>query len=576
MNDQSKKRMKIFALGFAAGLLIFFSIYGFSVVNVQNDSFLINGYIEKDIAQHYRGWVLFRNSPWQFPLGVGQNLAYPYGTAVSYTDSIPLLAIFFKIFRSILPQTFQYFGIFIMLCFGLQGGFGALLVSLFTESRVFTTLSAGAFCLMPVLIERRFRHCGLTAQFLILRCLYFYFKNKGKTDFKAVLPFFVINRLSITIHPYFLPFTFGIMFAFCLENFFMTKEKLKAVLYIISSMALTVFVGWIIGAFYIKGEMAAYGYGVFSFNLNSFYNPTSKGFSNWSKFIGVRPFNNVYQIEGFGYLGLGFIALIPVACIAYLLTYKTSVFKKIWEFIKNNFGIIFSTAALFIFAIGNNITFGGLNIFHIPFPQPLIDNFFCIFRANGRFAWLLLYLILLFILYGISLIKFKHLPEIALAFMLVLQTWDISGALISKHAYFTGKEGDLQGQVVSNNMKNKFWDDLIENYDVFFNYAGAYYIDLPVKVGKAGKAVNGDFTARIDREKYAETQSAVRKSFSDGTADEKSVMLTDDNPAESGIITKTSPYSVYKVDGVYVTCQSIFTAKDLTSYTDENFEIIKE
>ena len=205
MNNQSKKRMKIFALGFAAGLLIFFAIYGFSVVNVQNDSFLINGYIEKDIAQHYRGWVLFRNSPWQFPLGVGQNLAYPYGTAVSYTDSIPLFAIFFKIFRSILPQTFQYFGIFVMLCFGLQGGFGALLVSLFTESRIFTTLSAGAFCLMPALIERRFRHCGLTAQFLILRCLYFYFKNKGKTDFKALLPFFVINRLSITIHPYFCP-----------------------------------------------------------------------------------------------------------------------------------------------------------------------------------------------------------------------------------------------------------------------------------------------------------------------------------------------------------------------------------
>lgn len=36
MNNQSKKRMKIFALGFAAGLLIFFAIYGFSVVNVQN------------------------------------------------------------------------------------------------------------------------------------------------------------------------------------------------------------------------------------------------------------------------------------------------------------------------------------------------------------------------------------------------------------------------------------------------------------------------------------------------------------------------------------------------------------
>lgn len=576
MKNKNKQKRIIFALGFAVGLLIFFSIYGFGVVNVQNDSFLINGYIEKDIAQHYRGWTLFRNSPWQFPLGVGQNLAYPYGTAVSYTDSIPLFAIFFKIFRSILPQTFQYFGIFVMLCFGLQGGFAALLVGLFTESRIFTTLSAGAFCLMPAFVERRFRHCGLTAQFLILRALYFYFKNKGKTDFKAVLPFFVINRLSITIHPYFMPFTFGIMFAFCLENFFLTKEKLKPVLYIISSMAVTVFVGWIIGAFYIKGDMSAYGYGVFSFNLNSFYNPTSKGFSNWSKFIGVRPFNNVYQIEGFGYLGFGFLAFIPIACIIYLFTYKATVFKKIWEFIKNNFGIIFSTVALFIFATGDNITFGGLKIFHIPFPQSLIDGVFGIFRANGRFAWLLLYLILLFILYGLSLIKFKHLPEIAVALMLVLQVFDISDALISKHAYFTGKEGDLQGQVVSNNIKNKFWDDLTENYDVFYNYAGTYYIDLPVKVGKAGKAVNGEFTARIDREKFEENKLIVINAFSDGTADEKTVLLTDDNPIESGIITRDNPYSVYKVDGVYVTCKSVFSKENLSSYTDGDFEIINE
>ena len=100
--NKSDKKTAFFA-GATIGLIIFRRIYGFGCVNVTNDAFLINGYLEKDIAQHYAGWMLFRNSDWTFPLGVGKNIAYPYGTAVSYTDSIPIFAVFFKIFRNCLP-----------------------------------------------------------------------------------------------------------------------------------------------------------------------------------------------------------------------------------------------------------------------------------------------------------------------------------------------------------------------------------------------------------------------------------------------------------------------------------------
>ena len=123
----------LFISGALLGLIFFLAIYGISPVIFTEDSFIINGYIEKDISQHYSGWMLYRNSPWRFPVGLGENIAYPYGNVVSFTDSIPMFAIFFKLFRAILPETFQYFGLFVMLCFMLQGAFAALLCGLFNK-----------------------------------------------------------------------------------------------------------------------------------------------------------------------------------------------------------------------------------------------------------------------------------------------------------------------------------------------------------------------------------------------------------------------------------------------------------
>lgn len=348
MIDSSNKKNSIFIVGMLIGAAVFVCIYGTDILNFTNDSMFINGYIEKDVVQHYTGWMLYRNSPWQFPLGVGQNMAFPYGSAVSYTDSIPLFAMLFKLLRGFLPAAFQYFGMFVLLCFMMQGGFGALLASLFNDNLFTDAVAAAVFAFSPVMIERAFRHCGLTAHFLILSALYYYFKNKGRTDFRAVIPFFVINAVAITIHPYFLPFTFGIMFAFSVENFLIHGRYVSAPAYVIASIVVTLAVGYAIGAFYVGGSMSSIGYGLYSMNLNAMFNPVSQGFDNWSAILEIKPSftyettaGALYgQIEGFNYLGLGVLAFIPVAGIAFLVSSGRKCFAKILEFIKYNFGII--------------------------------------------------------------------------------------------------------------------------------------------------------------------------------------------------------------------------------------------
>lgn len=517
LNIKSNDKLKTALIGAAVGFLIFILIYGFAPLNPANEQFVLTGYLEKDVAQHYAGWKLYRNSPWQFPLGVGEHIEQPYGNSVSYTDSIPLFAIFFKALSPVLPHTFQYFGIFVALCFTLQGAFGALLVSLFADCPFYCGIGAAFFSFAPILVERAFRHCALTAQFLIIAALYYYFKNK-KQSCKSYIPFYIINALAITIHPYFLPFTFAIMFAFAVEDFFIAKNLWKPWLHIVLSIALTLAVGYVTGAFFSGDILAAIGYGYFSLNLNSFFNPVSVAFTgehNWSKILSDRPYFGG-QIEGFNYLGIG----VMLAAAAAVVLIAVKEYKSIFKFLKNHFGIVFSTICLTVFAFGDAVYYGGMKIFDIPYPDSL-KQIFGMFRATGRFGYMLHYLIILFALYGIYVFFAKFDKKIAFAVITVfmaIQLFDTSDVLIEKHNYFYNFSQDNR-QYEELIPTHPFWAETIQNVDSVVEICdihnplfGNGMIDLASLCGEYGKGINSNFCARFNyvlRQKRVETHSYI-------------------------------------------------------------------
>ena len=576
-NKKENNEYLLFTLGAVIGFIIFIFIYGLDILNFTKDSLIINGYIEKDIAQHYAGWMLFRNSPWQFPLGVGQNISYPFGSAVSYTDSIPLFAIIFKMFRSFLPETFQYFGLFVLICFMLQGAFGSLLSNLFNRNIVVNIISSAIFVLSPIMLERAFRHCGLTAHFLILSALYYYFKNKHRVDYKAYLPFFIINALAITIHPYFLPFTFGIMFAFAIEQFILNKKFFSSLCSIVLSIVFTLLIGYIIGAFYISGSMSTIGYGMFSMNLNSLHNPISKGFDNWSAMLEIKP-NLSYQIEGFNYLGFGIIISIPLAIILYITEYGKQIISKMLNFLINYFGIIFSTCALLIFALGDYITFGGWQIFRLPIPFDINSGIFGIFRANGRFGWLFVYLTITAIIFIISKIDNKYIAVAILSVITFVQAYDMRYVLASKHAYFTSSSGDYQGQIYKEILKNTFWDDAGEKYSVghmHSSYIGNSSIEIAIKFGKSNQAVNTSFEARQNTELISELNTDIINSILDGTFDSDMLFIISEINDEIIYAAQKYNYSIFSIENQYVICHNKFIQEESDSYKSQgDFEII--
>lgn len=177
INKRLKSRILLILLPFIIGIMIFTLIYGFSPLNITNDRWILSGYDETDIIQHYAGWLAYRNSEWKMPLGMADNMSVGTGTIISFTDSIPIVAIICKAFRRFLPDTFQYFGIYTLLCYILQSIAAFKIIHLKTQNIVYSTIGIFLFGFSPILMERAFRHTALGSQWIILFAIYLYLKH---------------------------------------------------------------------------------------------------------------------------------------------------------------------------------------------------------------------------------------------------------------------------------------------------------------------------------------------------------------------------------------------------------------
>ena len=264
---------RLFLGGALLGVLVFVLVFGVSTLDVTNDAFCRGGYIEKDIQQHYAGWLFYRQSSAGWPLCIARGINYPDGLSVAYTDSIPLVAALLKLVANLVGGTFQYMGWFTLVCFALQGGFGALLAGLFLPGYAAPLATDLLFVTSPVLFERVFRHTSLGAQFFVLAALYFYFAARRKGQY-ASRGLFALNVLAVGIHPYFLPMTYAITLALLLEYALHNRQLAGPGLYLAANFSGTALLGWALGLLYgsaSSGGQALYGY--FCMNLNALWNP---------------------------------------------------------------------------------------------------------------------------------------------------------------------------------------------------------------------------------------------------------------------------------------------------------------
>lgn len=424
----------LFIIGAVLGALCFVGIYGVKVLDFTNTGWLFFG--DTDLRQHYIAWCHFRQDPWHFPIGLIDSLSYPNSMSVIYTDSIPLFAIPFKLFRNLLPVTFQYFGLFGILSFMLMGGFSAILLRRFIDSDVISLMGSIFYIIGFPVIQRMFYHTALASQWIIIACLVLWvYDDVIKSKVRKCVYWALIGFLCVAIHSYFLPMC-GMILAALMICQYISGDKLLPIFEFLSFCAVGLINLFVLGGFYGGTNASGAGLGTFGSNLNTFVNPLDMG-----KILPRLPVYYDFQYEGMAYLGVGILFLLAVIAVALIIircrkiTIGSFHTKKIYPRLTIGLIIVsFLSASLPLLAFGN------IKIIQIPYPE-FVNSILGVFRSNGRLVWVAYYLIV-----TVAITFFVHILKGAgpycitlLIVALMWQVTDLSETVIAKHDYFTSE-----------------------------------------------------------------------------------------------------------------------------------------
>lgn len=434
--------------------LIFIMIYGVRVINPLNTDWLMSlNQFSPDLAQHYIGWKAFRNSSWQFPIGLMDTLSYPSSVSVIFSDPIPLFAVFFKILSPILPKDFQYFGIWSLLSFILQGIFAARIIKNYSASRVATIISSTFFVLAPALFARMFFHSALASHWIILFGLepvfsYKKYQNNNKLFYVVAL----MGFLSASIHIYFVLMSGIILLGICLMDILNSKRFIKTGILLGIYILSTVLTTWLLGGFSSGMNATNSGLGLFSFNLYQFLYP-----ADWSAIMkDMYLWSEEQSFEGYAYLGVGYIILTLLGLFS---MFDKCDLKTIWKRHKN---IFLSLAVIFvialIFACSPRVTFKTRLLFDYTSILPgFIVKAWSVFRASGRVAWIGVYIIMLCSTILICKLSSKKLAIATFVFVFAVQVYELRDRMGIFHSRFAG-EYVYNSRLVSDAYWNKIAD----------------------------------------------------------------------------------------------------------------------
>lgn len=530
----------LFLAGFI-GVLFLASVNGIQMLFPTNINWLMHG----DIGTHFMGWHFFRDEPWRFPIGKFLNYGWPAGSSIAFTDSIPVFAILFKLVSGLLPETFQYIGIWLYVCFFLQGVFSILLVRTMADDFLTRLISAAFFITSPILLIRT-GHPALCSHWIIIAALWLYFR-KEPYSLKSLRNWTMLAAISATIHPYITAMTIGLAAAFYLRVWLVDKKIfLKVLLMNFSVILCSVFILWWIIGYFEFGQIRNYGaegYGDWSMNLAAPINP-EVGIDiwpvSWSSIIKGIGFVSWTQCDGFAYLGIGVIILFIIAlCV---LAISPPDLKSLVFFLP--LGLI--CLCFVVFAASNKITFGKLILFEFPLPQKLY-NIFSIFHSSGRFFWPVYYTIFFIVLK--SVIK-KFNKNTAITVLAACLFFQISDSM-AQYRYIHQTIKSINWE---NPLKNEFWGTLHGKYKHLVlvppDHNKWQYLAFAYVAASQGMTVNSSYTARHDVVMDTLYTKKLLDEISKGKLSSDSVYVIDDE--HINLINGFDSILIRKVDGFSV------------------------
>jgi hypothetical protein len=495
------------------GIAAFLAIPGIKILNPVHTTWLMNG----DPTQHWLGWEFFRHTPLlQWPLGANPGYGMALGSAIVYSDSVPLLAFFFKLLNPLLPaQQFQYLGFWLLCCFVLQAVFAYKLLGLMTHNRWLQVIGCAFFVIAPPMVWRLHQHYALVGHWVLVAALYLYFCKPFKSR-----QWLLLLICTVLIHA-FLFFMVGLLWAADLA-----QRKLNNALTwraLAQHAALTVgavvLVMWAAGYFMlINASAAGYGFGIYRFNLLSLIDAGEVWASEqWSKILRNQP-QTEGDYEGFAFLGLGML------CLGILSTVELARLR--WKDLpwRTLLPIAVTAALLFVFALSNKVVYGTQEV--LAYSWGPLDKLGWTFRSTGRMFWPVFYLIYA----GIFWLAFRYASQkfilAACAALLLIQLSDSSPALRGFHKRMT--QADWQSPLTAPQ-----WAQFGKRYSrivyVLPQFTPPRWMELTHFAAMNRMAVSAGYFARVDLNLIEQQKETVRAAVLAGQFDENTLYVFDDD-----------------------------------------------
>ena len=548
---------------FVVGTVVFIYATGGRIIDPTNRDWLMLG----DSAQHYLGWAFFRDTPLlQWPIGANPKLGLDFASSIVFTDSIPLAAFVFKPLNVVLPETFQYLGVWIWMCFVLQAYFGVRLLARRVADRSLCGLGAALIVLAPVLsyrlVHQGYGHIALVSHFVILAALDLYLDERG-----SVRKWAILICCALLIQAYFVPMVIAIWIASMVSRRLAIRDTARQVAIVLGSLGIVAVVSGFasLGGRLFVGDSSVtpedFPYR-FRWQPMALIDSATDFSTGWSHVMADQ-LELFGDVEGFTYLGSGFLLVVLPAVVLSILRKRSGIVSA--RDVVVVLGIvaacallvpsrIFSTGiAVMLFVVvaviaGRSIRerrhrallvaalllgvysmtmrpgVGRRTFFEYDLV-PVLEQFTQTFRTHARSSWVLYYVVLLALVVLVATRLPRRLAIGVLALAVVVSVVDSNPAMSQVRHRFTSQP------VWVNQLDDPMWEEVVQGRDAIITYPPlnndleGRWIHIEDFVQRRGMATNAGYFSRWSIDTYVRVNQRLHDELRAGEFDPKSLYV---------------------------------------------------
>lgn len=340
----------------------------------------------------------------------------PEGISLLFTDSNPLLGLILKPLAVILPNNVQFVGPWIALSLFLHSFFAWRLLRPYAPDAVTLWAGVALMSIVPTLLQR-FYHVNLMAHWLILCALWLFVDPRRARNLAA---WAVLVLGTVLIHSYLLLMVAAIWGSAMLERFAAALHARERIRLVVGSAAILTATGAVALSLGAGGSYVSTGsYGFFAMPLDALWNPDTDSYSRFLPAISQREGRG---FEGFQYLGLGLLILLPLGLAA---GWKGAPRDCEGDVLRRLRWLIPALVVLTLLALSNSVDIAGQRLLRLPLPaflEPVTD----MVRASGRLFWPVTYTLIFAALVAAYRMHLRRARLLLLA-LVALQLLDLLG-----------------------------------------------------------------------------------------------------------------------------------------------------